>query len=153
MANLCEAVLRVSTCSLTSWCLLWPTGKKNQLIFVGLYFSEKPSKGAYFVFQEILVSPCSDNAFQKKKRNNSFFSWGSSKIILYGSCHIMDPLGYLVHLVLTCFVVFVVFVVFKQRFGTQIYELAMRGSQRGFFCLDTLGPFLSQKHSSCGVQH
>lgn len=44
----------------------------------------------------------------------------------------MDHLGYLVHLVLTCFVVFVVF---KQRFGTRIYKLAMRGSQRGFFAL------------------
>lgn len=49
MANLCEAVLCVSTYWLTSWCLLWLTGKKTGLIFVELYFLEKPSKGAYSI--------------------------------------------------------------------------------------------------------
>ena len=137
------------------WCLLRPAGKKHCRTLP----LENPAKGTCVVFWEMLFSLCSGNAF-RRKRNNSYFSWGRSEVTSYGGCHIVDHVGNLVHLFLPCFVDTVF--VFKRGFGTWIDKLARRDSQRVFFALIHHFPLIfhvsevplqSQRHASCGVEH
>lgn len=140
-SRVCQEWARVglSVCQCWWW-LLRPTGKKlRRMNFYRTFPLENPAKGAWGVFWEMLVSPCSVNAFQRK-RNNSFFNWGSSQITPYWGCHIMDHLGNLVHLVFPCFVV--VGFVFKQGFGTWIDKLARRDSLRFFALIHHFPPCL-----------